>query len=1136
MRTLIVPLLLVGMMVAGGLAEAKSPPPGTGAADVPANILLMVDTSGSMDTILTDEQARYPMDIAFDSQGNIYVAKYYHEVAKYSPDGEFIMEWGQYGDDGDPGTFEHTYSVAIDSQDQVYVSDWFGGRVQVFNTDGVYQRELDLNSSQARGIAIDADDNVYVVDGGGDVQKYTSTGTKLAEWTWTNPNMRQIAIADNGTLYITTWSNDEVHLYNQEGNKLGEFDVPFRPLGIAINSSGNLMVGDYDEHEIYEYTPSGNYIRRFGSYGSDPDEFNRPRGMESHPATGEVYVADFYNHRIMDMNQGELLGQAQTVTRLDALKEVLKTIVSDSDLTSGANFGLMQWNSDPQMEVNVSDTGAQEIYGLIDSLDAGGMTHLQEAMELARNYMLGGSSPINPEAPCQQTILIVLSDGFWQDQPDPVANDLFLNHDIRSFVIGFATTGNENYVSFSQNGGTYPDSPLYANNKQNLLDVLTSYIRQIIATQLTFSTPTIIPGVTNEDFILQSTFQYKPNNQWKGRFEKYPLAEDGNIEAAVWDAGELLNAKPADNRNIWTVNNGVPDGINNFIPSHLDDLRELLELDSGSAFTDNELIDLIQFVRGKDSYNEFPLGVDDDGDALLSGERWKLADIFHSRAVVVGPPKAFSSNAAHPNSEAYYRYLNGYKNFREGGVCGGACKSRKEMVYVGSNGGMLHAFNSATGEEEWAFIPPSVVPSLKDMIALETGKSISIHGVDGSPVVKDIYYNNQWRTVLMSGLRQGGHSYFALDITNPDNPQHLFTFSFNPLKNRVSYWNAEGVRSDYDTTLSVPAAYDYSTLGESWSTPVIFNLPESENGKWVAAIGGGFNNAVNSAYGAQLFVIDLENNGSILSNISIGDTVSANNIQNSVPPRITAITQDSTSLFQHRGALLYVSDLEGKLWKVNMTDQGVLYDKTALFNTEATYENDRMVFHEATAALTEGDQLMLFYGTADMQRIGRVDSAIANRAYGYMDKNFPTYNSVTTHTVSQLMNATSSPGVCPSDLQHGWYLNLGASEKITGRVSIKNNTVFLPRYTPNATALCDAGTAALSEVNFLCGATERTTPLGSGMPTEVIVYKNKVYIGISSDASAENLPEGFVKQGNLIVGDPVNLSPGVLRIEGWREE
>ena len=64
-------------------AQAKNPPPGTGTSDIPANILIMIDNSGSMSAKLySSVQVYYPLDVATDSSGNVYVMEYYNNRIK----------------------------------------------------------------------------------------------------------------------------------------------------------------------------------------------------------------------------------------------------------------------------------------------------------------------------------------------------------------------------------------------------------------------------------------------------------------------------------------------------------------------------------------------------------------------------------------------------------------------------------------------------------------------------------------------------------------------------------------------------------------------------------------------------------------------------------------------------------------------------------------------------------------------------------------------------------------------------------------------------------------------------------------------------------------------------------------------
>ena len=76
---------------------AKSPPPGLG-SDLPANILLMLDVSSSMNLGASASPLSTPLDVAVDSNGNIFVSQIgHHLVKKFDSDGNFIKSWGGWG-------------------------------------------------------------------------------------------------------------------------------------------------------------------------------------------------------------------------------------------------------------------------------------------------------------------------------------------------------------------------------------------------------------------------------------------------------------------------------------------------------------------------------------------------------------------------------------------------------------------------------------------------------------------------------------------------------------------------------------------------------------------------------------------------------------------------------------------------------------------------------------------------------------------------------------------------------------------------------------------------------------------------------------------------------------------------------
>jgi len=559
---------------------------------------------------------------------------------------------------------------------------------------------------------------------------------------------------------------------------------------------------------------------------------------------------------------------------------------------------------------------------------------------------------------------------------------------------------------------------------------------------------------------------------------------------------------------------------------------------SGKTPSDTEATNLINFVRGIDAYDE-------NANNNSTEKRWKLGDIYHSKLAVVGIPNAkISDDANKADTEAYYRYQKNYSNFKNGNSCGGGCPSRKEVVYVGANDGMLHAFDSTTGDELWAFIPPTMLQSLRSMVAVKANSSNSIYGVDGSPVVKDIYYDKKWRTVLISGMGRGGHGYFALDITKSKAPSFLFAFQNDPINKQIYHWDETGNRTDLGYAAGIPAEYDYSKLGETWSTPAIVAMPYGGNRKWVAVFGAGYNSGVNTDYGSAIYVVDLEDKGKVLKRIDLTDVSS--NIANSVPASVVSITPDTSSKAKYKGSMLYVADLEGKQWKLNLTNKGTLYEVTPIFDAQATVENDRMEFFQITPTIGNDDNLWTFYGTGNQQKLQRVSSDINNRIFGLKDKDFPSYRNVTglSNTASSsLKNITTQGSACPTDSDLGWYVNLETNERITGKLSIFNEVIYATRYLPNNKQLCSPGTAILTEHDIACGNLNRKTELGEGIATGAIIHKNMIYVGISGTGSNDIKDEkGNVigkKTDNLIVIQPKKSQSsggGSVVIESWREK
>ena len=91
-----------------------------------------------------------PTDVAWDAAGNIYVSDgYVHSrVAKFDPNGNWIGTWGKRG--SGPGEFWTAHNIAIDADNHVWVADRSNGRLQMFDTEGNFIKEVIVNVPTAK--------------------------------------------------------------------------------------------------------------------------------------------------------------------------------------------------------------------------------------------------------------------------------------------------------------------------------------------------------------------------------------------------------------------------------------------------------------------------------------------------------------------------------------------------------------------------------------------------------------------------------------------------------------------------------------------------------------------------------------------------------------------------------------------------------------------------------------------------------------------------------------------------------------------------------------------------------------------------------------------------------------------------
>lgn len=216
-----------------------------------------------------------------------------------------VTTWGSYGDEN--GQFAGPDGISVSSTSLVYVVDRGNGRVQVFDSNGRYLRQWGTTGrengqfSNPSGIAINPL-GVYVCDNNNlRVQRFTLDGEFVTKF-FEGERPSNIAANNSGDVYVT--SSNSVRKFRANGifdmawGRSGVGHGEFRgAAGVAIDSGGNVYVADYSNHRIQKFNRNGVFITSWGSRGNKPTQFQHPVGIAI-DAEDKIYVADYTNRRI----------------------------------------------------------------------------------------------------------------------------------------------------------------------------------------------------------------------------------------------------------------------------------------------------------------------------------------------------------------------------------------------------------------------------------------------------------------------------------------------------------------------------------------------------------------------------------------------------------------------------------------------------------------------------------------------------------------------------------------------------------------------------------------------------------------------------------------------------------------------
>jgi predicted membrane-bound mannosyltransferase len=170
-----------------------------------------------------------------------------------------------------------------------------------------------------RGIAIAADDSIYVADSHNNrIQHFATDGKLINSWgtyaniidgsapagTFNEP--WGIAVGPDGSIYVTDTWNYRIQKFSPLGEFIrmwGTYNIGsspqglYGPRGIIVDKDGKVFVTDTGNKRVVIYDSDGNYLSEFGSAGLDVGNLDEPVGITM-DNEGKIYIADTWNRRV----------------------------------------------------------------------------------------------------------------------------------------------------------------------------------------------------------------------------------------------------------------------------------------------------------------------------------------------------------------------------------------------------------------------------------------------------------------------------------------------------------------------------------------------------------------------------------------------------------------------------------------------------------------------------------------------------------------------------------------------------------------------------------------------------------------------------------------------------------------------
>lgn len=427
-------------------------------------------------------------------------------------------------------------------------------------------------------------------------------------------------------------------------------------------------------------------------------------------------------------------------------------------------------------------------------------------------------------------------------------------------------------------------------------------------------------------------------------------------------------------------------------------------------------------------------------DGIFRHRNSLLGATLYGKPLYVGAPSAALGGAAYA---AFYASV----------------QARRKMLYMGSGDGLLHAFDAASGFERHAYLPAALLPKLGTMVSAHSRGAPLL---DSSAASAEALVGGRWLSVLVSSMGAGAQGVFALDVTDPD-------------------------RFGIDGALWEFTDLDDPVIGNVLVAPVVAKVRTSgKQGapvyRYFAILGSGVNNQVDDGKGrfvasaaGALLLLALDKPPAAKWQLGVNYyklvlPVSESGMANGVgAPALVAGTDGAVRL-------AYVGDLQGNLWRIDLTGKAPWNDAVGepWFVARDGLGRRQPISQQPKVVFAPGGGYVVLFGTGKwIEQSDALPSNFATQSFyavrdGLDERRISGRGALSPRVLSGASNAANGFAVTGEVFTYtgaaggqGWYLDFphaaSTGERSIGNAALAGGKVFFNTVLPGGDPCVAAG-------------------------------------------------------------------------------